>query len=109
MIFIGSNNLIPFFKIILTLSNFMRKIKKIHNPHYAPIADLITYSALPSRELEQIDPFLFLNHHGPQVYPPNNNGPPFGPHPHRGMETVTFILSGDVEQVVCSTCLQEKD
>lgn len=41
--------------------------------------------------------FYSFNHHGPQVYPPNNNGLPFGPHPHRGMETVTFILSGDVE------------
>jgi quercetin 2,3-dioxygenase len=43
-----------------------------------------------------IDPFLFLNHHGPQNYPPKNNGLPFGPHPHRGFETVTFILDGDV-------------
>ncbi|GGG39856.1 quercetin 2,3-dioxygenase [Christiangramia forsetii] len=43
-----------------------------------------------------IDPFIFLNHHGPQVYGPNNNGLPFGPHPHRGMETVTFILDGDI-------------
>jgi hypothetical protein len=44
--------------------------------------------------LDQIDPFLFLNHHGPQTYPPGNSGLPFGPHPHRGFETVTFILDG---------------
>ncbi|HEY6955263.1 MAG TPA: pirin-like C-terminal cupin domain-containing protein, partial [Flavisolibacter sp.] len=31
-----------------------------------------------------------------QQYPPNNNGLPFGPHPHRGFETVTFILEGDL-------------
>ncbi|WP_247237902.1 pirin family protein [Telluribacter sp. SYSU D00476] len=74
----------------------MRSIKKIHTAHYAPISDLITYSPLPSRSLDQIDPFLFLNHHGPQKYRPNNNGLPFGPHPHRGMETVTFILEGDI-------------
>jgi hypothetical protein len=43
-----------------------------------------------------IDPFLFLNHHGPQRYSPGNKGLPFGPHPHRGMETVTFILDGDI-------------
>jgi len=42
------------------------------------------------------DAFLFLNHHGPQVYPPHNNGLPFGPHPHRGFETVTFILEGEL-------------
>ena len=74
----------------------MRPIKNIHQAHYSPIADLVTYSPLPSRSLQQIDPFLFLNHHGPQQYAPNNNGLPFGPHPHRGMETVTFILEGDI-------------
>lgn len=51
---------------------------------------------MPTRELDMVDPFLFLNHHGPQVYPTNNRGLPFGPHPHRGMETVTFILDGDI-------------
>jgi quercetin 2,3-dioxygenase len=74
----------------------MRKIKKKHKPEYAPIADLVTYRALPTRSVEYIDPFLFLNHHGPQVYKPGNNGLPFGPHPHRGFETLTFILDGDI-------------
>ena len=74
----------------------MRTIKKIHKAVYSPIADLVTYRALPTQSVEYIDPFLFLNHHGPQVYAPNNNGLPFGPHPHRGMETVTFILTGDI-------------
>ena len=74
----------------------MRTIKKIHQSEYRPIADLITYSPLPSRQLQQIDPFLFLNHHGYQEYKPNNRGLPFGPHPHRGMETVTFIVEGDI-------------
>lgn len=73
-----------------------RKIKRIHKAEYKPIGDLETYSPLPSASLFQIDPFLFLNHHGPQIYPPDNNGLPFGPHPHRGMETVTFILEGDI-------------
>ncbi|MDG3581717.1 pirin family protein [Galbibacter pacificus] len=44
-----------------------------------------------------LDPFLFLNHHGLQEYGKNNNGLPFGPHPHRGFETVTFILEGDIK------------
>jgi hypothetical protein len=74
----------------------MRTIKKIHRAEYRPIDDLITYSPIPTKSLQQIDPFLFLNHHGPQIYPANNNGLPFGPHPHRGMETVTFILEGDI-------------
>lgn len=74
----------------------MRTIKNIHKADYHPIADLITYNPLPSPRLRQIDPFIFLNHHGLQTYPRNNNGLPFGPHPHRGMETVTFILEGDI-------------
>jgi hypothetical protein len=79
------------------IPNFhMRTINKIHKAEYAPVADLTTYRALPTRSVQQIDPFLFLNHHGPQVYRPHNDGLPFGPHPHRGMATVTFILAGDV-------------
>ncbi|PSL05663.1 pirin family protein [Cecembia rubra] len=74
----------------------MRTIKEIHKANYHPIADLLTYNPLPSPKLRQIDPFIFLNHHGFQKYAPNNNGLPFGPHPHRGMETVTFILEGDI-------------
>ncbi|SFQ36081.1 pirin family protein [Hymenobacter arizonensis] len=74
----------------------MRTIKQQHRAISAPIADLTTYRALPTASVEHIDPFLFLNHHGPQVYRPNNNGLPFGPHPHRGFETVTFILEGDI-------------
>jgi len=46
--------------------------------------------------MNQLDPFIFLNHHGFQQYGPGNNGLPFGPHPHRGFETVTFILEGDL-------------
>lgn len=74
----------------------MKTIKEIHKASYHPIADLTTYNPLPSPKLRQVDPFIFLNHHGHQTYPKNNNGLPFGPHPHRGMETVTFILEGDI-------------
>lgn len=74
----------------------MRSIKQQHQAISAPIADLVTWRALPTRSIEYIDPFLFLNHHGPQLYKPHNQGLPFGPHPHRGFETVTFILAGDI-------------
>jgi hypothetical protein len=73
-----------------------KTIKRAHPAMRDDIADLTTRRPVPGRDVEQIDPFLFLNHHGPQVYAPRNRGLPFGPHPHRGFETVTFILTGEL-------------
>lgn len=73
-----------------------KQINQIHEAVYDPIADLSTWRAMPTRSINNLDPFLFLNHHGPQKYGPNNNGLPFGPHPHRGFETLTFVLQGDI-------------
>jgi len=76
----------------------MRVINAIHKAEYEPIGDLITYRAMPtaSAPINRLDPFIFLNHHGYQEYLPHNSGLPFGPHPHRGFQTVTFILGGDL-------------
>ncbi|MFC0135283.1 nuclease PIN [Massilia eurypsychrophila] len=71
-----------------------KTIKRLHPALRDDIGDLLTQRPLPNPHLAQLDPFLFLNHHGPQVYAPNNHGLPFGPHPHRGFETVTFIVEG---------------
>lgn len=71
-------------------------IRRQHAAVRDDIADLVTRRPLPDPQLPQLDPYLFLNHHGPQVYPPHNRGLPFGPHPHRGFETVTFILEGEL-------------
>jgi redox-sensitive bicupin YhaK (pirin superfamily) len=73
-----------------------RTIRKQYEAISDDIGDLRTQRPLPNEEVDQIDPFLFLNHHGPQVYPPGNRGLPFGPHPHRGFETITFILEGSL-------------
>jgi redox-sensitive bicupin YhaK (pirin superfamily) len=73
-----------------------RTLRKSYPALRDDIGELHTWRPLPNREIEQIDPFLFLNHHGPQVYPPGNRGLPFGPHPHRGFETVTFIVEGSL-------------
>jgi redox-sensitive bicupin YhaK (pirin superfamily) len=74
----------------------MRTIRKQYRALRDDIGELHTWRPLPNDEIQQIDPFLFLNHHGPQVYPPRNRGLPFGPHPHRGFETVTFIAEGSL-------------
>lgn len=73
-----------------------RTVNRQYPAYRDDIGDLVTRRPVPSPALDQIDPFLFLNHHGPQDYPTNNQGLPFGPHPHRGFETVTFILAGEL-------------
>lgn len=73
-----------------------RTLAAQHRARRDDIGDLVTRRPVPGPGLEQVDPFLFLNHHGPQTYRPNNAGLPFGPHPHRGFETVTFILAGSL-------------
>ncbi len=73
-----------------------RTLLGLHPAARDDIGNLVTRRPLPGPGLDQVDPFLFLNHHGPQSYPPGNAGLPFGPHPHRGFETVTFILEGEL-------------
>lgn len=74
----------------------LKPIRRIHAALRDDIGDLITQRPLPGPHTQQIDPFLFLNHHGPQTYRAHNHGLPFGPHPHRGFETVTFIVAGSL-------------
>jgi redox-sensitive bicupin YhaK (pirin superfamily) len=73
-----------------------KPVKALHRARRDDIGDLVTRRPLPGTGVDQIDPFLLLNHHGPQTYPPRNDGLPFGPHPHRGFETVTFIVEGEL-------------
>ncbi|MBC3941966.1 pirin family protein [Sphingomonas albertensis] len=74
----------------------MRQVLRQYPAQRDDIADLVTRRPLPGPGLPQVDPFLFLNHHGPQTYRAGNTGLPFGPHPHRGFETVSFILKGEM-------------
>jgi len=47
----------------------------------------------PTHALMQVDPFLLLDHLGPVTWGPGEGiGAP--DHPHRGFETVTYLLSG---------------
>jgi len=51
----------------------------------------------PTRDVEQIDPFLLLHHadiKAPRHIDPDDAG--VGPHPHRGFSPVTFIFKGGV-------------
>src|SRR5512138_311777 len=49
----------------------------------------------PTRVLEDLDPFLLLDEMGPtDAAPGEAKGAP--DHPHRGFETVTYLLSGEM-------------
>jgi quercetin 2,3-dioxygenase len=79
---------------VSVLVMIQRRVLRKHPALREDIGDLITRRPLPGPGLRSLDPFLALSHHGPQIYPPNSYGLPFGPHPHRGFETVTFIIEG---------------
>jgi len=50
----------------------------------------------PKASFSEFDPFLLLDEMGPMTVGPNQaKGAP--DHPHRGFETVTYLLSGDME------------
>lgn len=66
----------------------------INHPVNGSLQAYYFYAPLPLQDGSTIDPFLLLHHHGPMLLPPYNRGMPFGPHPHRGFETVTWIVSG---------------
>ena len=72
----------------------LKSVLRCHPAHRDDIGNLVTRRPVPGPGLDRLGAFLFLNHHGPQIYAPGNEGLPFGPHPHRGFETVTFILQG---------------
>lgn len=54
------------------------------------------HRAFPIPQIEDIDPFLLLDHMGPIDYRPGQNTG-FPDHPHRGFETVTYLLEGQMQ------------
>jgi redox-sensitive bicupin YhaK (pirin superfamily) len=59
-------------------------------------AGFVVHRPFPSAGLRHADPFLMLDEMGPVQYEPGQAvGAP--DHPHRGFETVSYILEGEVE------------
>ena len=70
----------------------MRKIERIITSQVAPVGTFTVRRALPDHNRRAIGPWVFLDHFGPFRIKPGEDG--VGPHPHAGIETVTYLLSG---------------
>ena len=75
------------------------KVQRIHSPpegHWVgdgfPVRTVLDYQRHP-----ELSPFLLLDHAGPADFAPAEKPRGVGWHPHRGFETVTVVLDGEVD------------
>ena len=74
-----------------------KKINFSTQGHRADIGNITIYRMLPNRYADAVGPFVFLDHVAPVQHsadkPMMKAGT--GAHPHRGIATLTYILSGE--------------
>ena len=74
----------------------LRRIDKVIRPvSVMEGAGVKLIRTIASRELDYLDPFLLLDHFGSDN--PEDYLPGFPMHPHRGIETVTYMLAGKID------------
>ncbi len=78
-------------------------MRKIVTVHPAPEAMHWVGDGFPVRQLfshkdhgRSVSPFLLLDYAGPTDFPPSDHRRGVEAHPHRGFETVTIVLDGEV-------------
>lgn len=73
----------------------LRKVNQIIEPvHVIEGAGVHLRRSIATRALKDLDPFLLFDHFGSDD--PEDYLPGFPMHPHRGIETVTYMLAGKV-------------
>jgi len=73
----------------------VRKVSRVIEPIYVMEgAGVRLRRSIATRQLDYLDPFLLFDHFGSED--PDDYLPGFPMHPHRGIETVTYLLSGAV-------------
>ena len=72
-----------------------RAVERVVPSQLAPVGTFTVRRALPERARHSLGPWVFLDHFGPFRVKPGQDG--VGAHPHAGIETVTYILSGRQE------------
>ena len=70
----------------------LRAVEHLVQSQVAPVGTFTVRRALPARERRSVGPWVFLDHFGPFRVKPGEDG--VGAHPHAGIETVTYLLSG---------------
>ncbi len=73
-----------------------RVVRLIRAQHTVEGDGFFVRRPFPTPMLAQLDPFLLFDHMGPVDFEPGRGvGTPW--HPHRGFETVTYLLEGELE------------
>lgn len=73
----------------------VRAVERVVQSQIAPVGTFTVRRALPDRDRHSVGPWVFLDHFGPFRVTPGKDG--VGAHPHAGIETVTYLLSGRQE------------
>ncbi len=73
----------------------VRGVERVVKSQVAPVGTFTVRRALPDRQRHSVGPWVFLDHFGPFRVRPGQDG--VGAHPHAGIETVTYLLSGRQE------------
>ena len=69
-----------------------RGVEHVATSQVAPVGTFTVRRALPFHGRHSVGPWVFLDHFGPFKVKPGEDG--VGAHPHAGIETVTYLLSG---------------
>lgn len=65
--------------------------------HLATVgSDMQVRRALPHKLRRRVGAWCFLDHYGPVTLAPEAGGMRVGPHPHMGLQTVSWLYSGEV-------------
>lgn len=79
----------------MTVNDRLRKVTRVIEPAYVMEgAGVKIRRSIATRELDYLDPFLLFDHFG--SHDPADYMPGFPRHPHRGIETVTYMQAGSV-------------
>ncbi|APG64904.1 nuclease PIN [Tenacibaculum todarodis] len=76
----------------------MKTLKTIQHKVGSPLVNMGAIKLrqpLPTKGIENLDPFLLLHHYGPYAISEFNNPFDLGAHPHRGFEPITLLFKGE--------------